>query len=74
MVELHWEILDPETLQRIPDGQDFESPVGATVFENLESTTSLNVLPKADAVPEFTETFIIRLYNVTGESIGCFID
>ena len=64
-MELHWEILDPDTLERVPDGQDFESTVGFTVFNDLEAVTSLDITPRADNEPEFTETFIVRLYNVT---------
>ena len=68
-MELHWEILDPDTLERVPDGQDFESAVGFTVFNDLEAVTSLDITPRADNEPEFTETFIVRLYNITSKVV-----
>ena len=71
-MELHWEILDPDTLERVPDGQDFESAVGFTVFNDLEAVTSLDITPRADNEPEFTETFIVRLYNITSKALLTF--
>ncbi len=64
-VALHWEILDPNTQHRITDGQDFDSSTGFTVFRDLQGVTSLDIVPKVDREPEFTETFIVRLYNVS---------
>ena len=72
-MELHWEILDPDTLERVPDGKDFESSIGFTVFEDLVAVTSVDITPRTDNEPEFSETFIIRLYNVTSKILAGYL-
>ncbi len=67
VVQLQWEILDPKTKQRVEDGLDFESATGFTEFPDGVPETDVEIQPKADLIPEFSETFIIRLYAVTGQ-------
>ena len=35
------------------------------MFEDLVAVTSVDITPRTDNEPEFSETFIIRLYNIT---------
>lgn len=54
---------------RVPSGEDFDNNTGMVTFNDRQMQANLNLVAKADGVPEYKETFIIRLYNVSGKLI-----
>ena len=69
-VQIHWQIYDNKSGLSLQPGTDFDKTKGFVTFMPQETTKAISIIAKADNIPEYAETFKLRLVNATGKSQG----